>query len=351
MTHRFSTGDTISAGVPDWALPLLRCPWCMSALALATGSDVPALRCGGCERAYPLVPRGGDDGLMPRLTRGGALAVPERGTVTRGGAPETARSGSRGRASHHERRERFLRSIVRDVDGPDACVGLDAAPRFAEPVSAEMAAFDRFAELLPARPTVLDLSGGATGRPERLAAGEARVLVRRRPRPAGVGPDACSFASEPGAAVASPLQEHAPGDAGPTAFVETVLLEMPFATEALDGAWCGAAFARIRPDRRTVFFRHAHRILRPGGLLCAGAETKPWATVAYRFLLWRFILRRPVVPGEYIDRPTDSAGGGRLYRAMTTARELRALCRDHGFRVLLLRREGSLLALLARKVG
>ena len=134
-------------------------------------------------------------------------------------------------------------------------------------------------------------------------------------------------------------------------FVQADMMEMPFATESMEGIWCSDAFAYVRPDRRTVFFRQAHRVLRPGGVLFVSAATMPTAQMACRFLLWRLILRRPVVFGESISRLPRAQGGGWRYHAMTTARALRALCRDHGFQVRSLRCEGGLWLLLARKAG
>jgi SAM-dependent methyltransferase len=129
------------------------------------------------------------------------------------------------------------------------------------------------------------------------------------------------------------------------------MMEMPLAADAVDGVWCREAFAHVRPDRRTVFFRQVHRVLRPGGALYLGAETRPLGEIARQYLLWRAVYKEPVVFWEHIDRLPPDRGGGRRYQAMTDGRTLRGLCRDHGFRVLSLRRTGTLRLLLARKKG
>lgn len=127
------------------------------------------------------------------------------------------------------------------------------------------------------------------------------------------------------------------------------MMEMPFAAASMAGVWCSEAFEYVRPDRRAVFFRQVHRVLRPGGVLFLSAETKPLGAVARQYLLWRLLFGKPVLFGEYIYRLSHKYRSAWHYHAMTDARTLHALCAAHGFRVLSLRREGALWLLLARK--
>jgi len=134
-----------------------------------------------------------------------------------------------------------------------------------------------------------------------------------------------------------------------TLFVGADLMEAPFDAASVDGVWCDAAFATVRPDRRTVFFRQVNRVLRPGGLLCLGAVTEPPRATLRRYLLQRYVYHWPVVYGDYIARPRRGRTGGWRYRAVTSARAAHTLCREHGFKILALCRAGDTLLLLARK--
>jgi len=331
----------------DSLLELVRCPCCMSRLTLSHGaSPLPrvgpgaqsawgggegSLHCAGCGRSYPLHTVG--DGLLeiPLLMRDDDLATLDQDIVVSRSDPESARLDYRRHIAWAERRERFLAPLVHHATSSPSMIparqGVSGVP-----AAEAMALFDRFVRDLPADGAVLDLGCGAGAWTARLAGRGPRV----------VGADTSLTRLEHAAATLA-----AAGHAA--LFAAADPMELPFAAASLDGVWCDTAFASVRPDRRTVFFRQANRALRPGGLLYLGAMMAPLGAALRRYLLWRYIYRRPVVLGERIERPPRTRTSGWRYHAATTERGLRALCRDHGFRILALSREGSRLLLLARK--
>ncbi len=289
------------------------------------GSGVRAtLRCAGCGRMYALHRVGNSSLEIPRLMRDDALATLDQDLVVARSDPESARLDYRRHIAWAERRERFLAPLVHHISDPYLAPAHDPAR--------EQDLFDRFARGLPNGAAVLDLGCGK---------GEWTArLTRQGPRVVGID---TSLPRLERAALAL-------AEAGEEAlFAAADAMELPFAAASLDGVWCDAAFASVRPDRRTVFFRQINRVLRPGGLLYLGAATAPPADTLRRYLLWRYIYRRPVVKGEHIERPPRARTGGWRYRATATARELRELCHDHGFTILAWRREGPRLLLVARK--
>jgi hypothetical protein len=121
---------------------------------------------------------------------------------------------------------------------------------------------------------------------------------------------------------------------------------MPCATASFDGVWCPGLFSRIRADRRTVFFRQVHRVLRPGGLLLLSAASADLHELLGRFLLWRLLREQPVLFGEQVAR-TDT---GWSFTARMPARGLYKLARHHGLCILWLHAGESEIHLLARKL-
>ncbi len=305
--------------------------------------DEGFLRCDECGRAYPLW-RGGDSSdaaLIPRLKRADALATLAQDLVVYQDDPESTRLDRLRYVAKVQRREAFLAETVGSaVDGPrPAPAGarpssLQRAPSVAPAARADDlrddelgAMFDRFAGLLPARGAVLDVGCGDGAWTARLAA--------RGLRAAGVESDAAA------------LRRAAARVGAAAQLVEARALEMPFASASVDGVWCATAFAGVRPDRRTVFFRQVNRVLRPDGVLFLAADTAPRGLVWRRYMLARYVWRRPVVPGEFVDR--DGRRRYR-YRAVIDARDLHAQCRAHGFAILSLRHTGTRLLVLGRKV-
>jgi len=147
---------TASLSVCDWALPLLRCPCCMSALAPATSPAGPVLCCGACARAYPLQTPDGSSALIAELMRDDALATMAQDMVNPRGNPESMRSNRPAKASRVEQRELFLRGLIQDVSRTCATHAAHSEPRRSPPSAGAMNALDRFAALLPARAVVLD---------------------------------------------------------------------------------------------------------------------------------------------------------------------------------------------------
>jgi len=295
------------------------------------------LRCAGCGRSYPLHAVGDGSLEIPRLMRDDDLATLDQDIVVSRSDPESARLDYRRHIAWAERRERFLAPLVRHTP-PDSYMtparqGLPSVPGVpGVSVAGEMALFDRFAGALPVDGVVLDLGCGVGMWTARLARQRLRV----------VGADTSLARLEHAAATSA-----AAGRAA--LFVAADPMELPFAAASLDGVWCATAFISVRPDRRAVFFRQTNRALRPGGLLFMGATTAPLGASLRHYLLWRHIYRRPIALWERIEQPPRGRTGGWRYRAATTERNLRALCRDHGFRILGLSHEGSRLLLLAQK--
>ncbi len=301
--------------------------------------DEGFLRCDECGRAYPLWR--GDDGpdaaLIPRLKRDDALATLAQDLVVYQDDPESTRLDRLRYVAKVQRREAFLTETVGSaVEGPrPAPTGgawpspLQRAPSVALAARDDDldAMFDRFVGLLPARGAVLDVGCGDGAWTARLAARGLRAV--------GVESDAAA------------LHRAAARGGAAGQLVEARALEMPFAPASVDGVWCATAFAGVRPDRRTVFFRQVNRVLRPDGVLFLAADTAPRRLVWRRYMLARYVWRRQVVPGEFVDR----AGRRRYrYRAVIDARDLHAQCRAHGFAILLLRHTGTRLLVLGRKV-
>lgn len=370
------------------------------------------LHCPSCLRSYP-VRRLGIAGMgagvpVPRLRRDDGLATLAQDIVAERDNRDVTRPHH---VSFVERREQFVAWLLRRVSEPYAILaGAPARPD--TPLPGELASLDRFVELLPSGGLVLDLACGSgrwtlrlLRRGLRVAGADdslpslTRAVEATAPHPPAPSPSRgegehsaphplpahVEGEGEHGATHLLPASENpaplshgqkgennnnASGDGVPqrgtpsplatttsplpaegegASFVEADMMAMPFATASLDGVWCSEAFAYVRPDRRTIFFRQAHRVLRPGGLLYISARTRPLHEVVRWYLLWRVVMRRPVVFGEYIYRLPRSRGGSWHYHAMTSARVLNALCRAHGFEVLSLRRERMLWLLLARK--
>jgi len=384
------SADVIGKGA--WALELLRCPFCMSKLAIGTrrldgvmrdsdgapqdqggvieqgreqGSWV--LRCGGCERVYPFhhVPlsrAGGDAGrsvLIPRLRRGDDLATLEQDIVVNRVDPDSTRLDRRQHVAQAERRERFLQAIMGRIPEPYAILAARdrSNGRDEQTVSPhEAAALDRFLNALPGASrgggnggTTTGADGGGWTTVLDLACGEgdgtARLVERGYSRGLrAIGLDG-SLPSLRRAVTSATAANHNQD----TLFVDGDMMEMPLASAAFDGVWCHEAFEYVRPDRRTVFFRQVNRVLRPGGVLFLSAETAGLRAIARQYLLWRLLYRKPVIFWEYLYPLPRAHGGGWHYHAMTAAHTLRDLCRAHGFTVLSLQQAGSLWLLLARK--
>lgn len=298
------------------------------------------LCCAGCARTYPLRLVGAGLAAIPRLKRDDALATLAHDVVVGYSDPDSLPVDRRRYVQRATRRELFLDSLLNRVSGSNAMLlepslaGTNV-PLAGETARAQAGAFDRFTSLLPPGGTVLDLDAGRGVWTQSLAERGLRVVG--------------TVATMPGMAVAAEMARRPVARAGGVAFVEATPMEMPLAAASMDGVWCGTVFAAVRPDRRGVFLRQVHRVLRPGGVLYLSAETRPLGTLLRRYLLWHAIYGKPVVFGEYIDRLPPSLGGGWHYQAMTKARTLRALGRAHGFRVLSLWRDGATWLLLARK--
>ena len=368
-----AAGDTAGA----WLWPLLRCPHCMSALHLASidsepisrrshgrarrppatfdvhvrpqspsfamrpqsQAQAPLFRCSGCARLYPSRQVGLGVAAIPRLKRDDPLATLAHDVVVGYSDPDSLPVSRRHYVQRATRRELFLGRLLSHSPDPYAILAKRPVPEAHEPAPGESAAFERFLRLLPADGTALDLACGRGAWTWRLAWRGVRV--------AGLDSSAAGLALAATAGGAAFME--ADMTEGAVAFMEADMMEMPLAAASMDGVWCSEAFEYVRPDRRSVFFRQVHRVLRPGGVLYLSAATKPLGALLRGYLLWRVAFGRPVVFGEYIDRLPPSLGGGWRYQAMTTARALNALCHAHGLRVLSLRREGSSWLLLARK--
>jgi len=376
----------MSAAVIDkgaWALELLRCPFCMSELAIDTrhldgvtrdrdgmteqrqvqGDQV--LRCAGCERVYsfhhvPLNRAEGNAGrsvLIPRLRRGDDLATLEQDIVVNRVDPDSTRLDRRQHVAQAERRERFLQAVMGRIPEPYALLAArERSSGWDEQVFSphEGAALDRFLNALPANAHSGGQSSGTTGAAGigrttvlDLACGEGAWTARLVERGYSRGLRAIGLDSSLASLRRAVVSATAAGQ--DTLFVDGDMMEMPLASASLDGVWCHEAFEYVRPDRRTVFFRQANRVLRPGGVLFLSAETTGLRAIMRQYVLWRYLYRKPVIFWEYIY-PLPRAHGGRWhYHAMTARHTLRDLCRAHGFAVLSLQRAGSLWLLLARK--
>ncbi len=378
-------------GKRAWALELLRCPFCMSELVIgarrldgaARDSDRgmrdrdgmteqrreqgnQVLRCAGCERVYPFqqvspAHAESDTGelvLIPRLRRGDDLATLEQDIVVNRVDPDSTRLDRRQHVAQAERRERFLQAIMGRIPEPYAILAARdrSNGRDEQTVSPhEAAALDRFLNALPGNARAGGQSGGTTTGADGgggttvldLACGEGDWTARLVERGHGRGLRAIGLdGSLPSLRCAVASATAANQD---TLFVDGDMMEMPLASASLDGVWCHEAFEYVRPDRRTVFFRQANRVLRPGGVLFLSAETTSMRAIARQYLLWRYLYRKPVIFWEYIYPLPRAHGGGWHYHAMTAAHTLRDLCRAHGFAVLSLQQAGSRWLLLARK--
>ncbi len=323
-------------------LEIVRCPCCMSRLTLPSSPPLGALHCSGCGCSYPLHSVGHGALDIPRLMRDDALATLDQDIVVSRGDPDSTRLDYRRHIERVERRERFLAPFVSHTADPHVIPPIKGAPGRREDSServGETALFERFTRGLPVGGIVLDIGCDArmVTRLTRLGLRVIEVDTSRArlERAMTAAPEASAEASAEGGAR--------------TVFVGADPMELPFAAASVDGVWCDGAFASVRPDRRTVFFRQVNRVLRPGGLLCLGAVTASPRATLRRYLLQRYVYHWPVVYGDYIERPRRGRTGGWRYRAVTSARETRSLCREHGFKVVALRRAEEQVLLLARK--
>jgi len=360
-------------------LEIVRCPYCMSRLtssfsageekppvtrqagspspagrerragpsAPRLGSDGPvshgmggegALRCDGCGRSYPLHSVGNGSLDIPWLMRDDALATLDQDIVVSRSDPDSTRLDYRRHIEQVERRERFLAPFVSHIADRYAVPPVKGAPGRREDSResvGETALFERFTRGLPSDGIVLDIGCDARTATRLTRLGLRVVgLDTNRARLERTMTTAASAAAEVGA--------H-------TLFVGADPLEAPFAAASVDGVWCDGAFASVRPDRRTVFFRQVNRVLRHGGLLFLGAGTASPPATLRRYLLQRYVYRWPVVYGDDIERPRRGRTGGWRYRAVMSVRAAHTLCREHGFKIVALRRAGDSLLLLARK--
>jgi len=325
-------------------LEIVCCPYCMSRLTLSFSLPLGALHCSGCGHSYPLHSVGHGSLDIPWLMRDDALATLDQDIVVSRSDPDSARLDYRRHIARVERRERFLAPLVYHTADPyvastmarDVSVEPTGRVQGRAPVlpcgTRERDLFDRFVRGLPSDRIVLDVGCGMGERSTWLARQGLRV----------VAVDTSRARLERAATTLAEGGERA-------LFVCADPMELPFAAASVDGVWCDGAFASVRPDRRTVFFRQVNRVLRPGGLLFLGAVTASSRATLRRYLLQRYVYRWPVVYGDYIARPRHGRTGGWRYRAVTSAREARGLCREHGFKILALRRVDDYLLLLARK--
>lgn len=301
----------------DWALPLLRCPCCMSPLCL---DDAGAVRCAGCERRYPLDGDASEERAIPRLRRDDTLATLDQDVVIYRQDPASTRLDYRRHIRYIQTREQFLAPLIGRASAPFDAAAARPGLHPRAPIGGGDEAFERFARLLGPAPIVLDLACGEGAWLLRLCELGVRVVGLDESRPSLV------HAAEATAA------QH-----GITAaFVEGNMMEMPLAAATFDGIWCSGAFAHVRVDRRVVLFRQMNRALRPGGIVFLDAPIRPLRAAVSRYLYWRWDRYKPVAPGEDVERAPRELGGGLHYRAAATARVLHALCHDHGFRVLAL---------------
>jgi len=295
-----------------------------------------ALRCDGCGRSYPLHSVGNGSLDIPWLMRDDALATLDQDIVVSRSDPDSTRLDYRRHIEQVERRERFLAPFFSHIADRYAVPPVKGAPGRREDRSESMgetALFERFTRGLPAGGIVLDIGCDAR---------TATLLTRLGLRVVGLDPTRARRARAMTAAVAAEGGAH-------TLFVGADPLEAPFAAASVAGVWCDGAFASVRPDRRTVFFRQVNRVLHPGGLLCLAAVTASSRATLRRYLLQRYVYHWPVVYGDDIDRPWRGRTGGWRYRAVTSVRDAHTLCREHGFKILALRRADDYLLLLARK--
>ena len=263
---------------------------------------------------------------IPWLMRDDALATLDQDIVVSRSDPDSTRLDYRRHIAQVERRERFLAPFVSHT------VDQYTIPSVKDPLGTrESDLLNRFARGLPSGGIALTLGCDVRVAP-RLTRLGLRVVALDTSR----------------ARLERAMTAAAEGGAR-TLFVGADPMEAPFATASVDGVWCDSPFASARPDRRTVFFRQVNRILRPGGLLYLGAVTEPSRATLRRYLLQRYVYRWPVVYGDDIEGPRRGGAGGWRYRAVTSARGVHTLCREHGFKILMLRRADGLLLLLARK--
>ncbi len=360
-------------------LEIVRCPYCMSRLTSSfsageekppvtrqagspspagrerragpsdprLGSDGPArhgmggegaLRCDGCGRSYPLHSVGNGSLDIPWLMRDDALATLDQDIVVSRSDPDSTRLDYRRHIEQVERRERFLAPFVSHIADRYAVPPVKGAPGRREDSResvGETALFDHFVRGLPSDGIALGIGCDARA---------ATRLMRQGLRVVAVDTSRARLERAMTAAVEAPAE-----DGACTLFAGADPMELPFAAASVDGVWCDGAFASVRPDRRTVFFRQVNRVLRPGGLLFLGVGAASSRAALRRYLLQRYVYRWPVVYGDYIERPRHGRTGGWRYRAVTSAREARGLCREHGFKILALRRVDDYLLLLARK--
>ncbi len=311
-------------------LEIVCCPYCMSRLTLSFSLPLGALHCSGCGRSYPLHSVGNGSLDIPWLMRDDALATLDQDIVVSRSDPDSARLDYRRHIARVERRERFLAPLVYHTADPYVASPVEDAAG-----TREHDLFDHFVRGLPSDRIALGIGCDARAA-TRLTRQGLRVVVVDTSR----ARLQCAMTA---------TAETSAEDGAHTLFVGADPMELPFAAASVDGVWCDGAFASVRPDRRTVFFRQVNRVLRPGGLLFLAAGTASSRATLRRYLLQRYVYRWPVIYGDYIERPRHGRTGGWRYRAVTSAREARGLCDEHGFKILALRWTEDQVLVLARK--
>ncbi len=97
-------------------------------------------------------------------------------------------------------------------------------------------------------------------------------------------------------------------------FVEDSFFHLPFSPNTFDGIWFSQAFEYVPPDKRRAFLASLNNVLKDSGILYMSVNTWQYPSIIAPlkdlwkdfklFCYWKFIKRKPLLWGEYLEYET-----------------------------------------------
>ena len=126
-------------------------------------------------------------------------------------------------------------------------------------------------------------------------------------------------------------------------FVEGSILRPPFPPNTFDGIWFSQAFEYVPPDKRRTFLTSLDNMLKDSGILYMSVETwqdsniivslKRLWTDFKLFCYWKFIKRKPLLWGEFLEYISVNGWSGWHYHVHMSKGTLCKLLGECGFTV------------------
>ena len=126
-------------------------------------------------------------------------------------------------------------------------------------------------------------------------------------------------------------------------FVEGSFLQLPFSPNTIDVIWFSQAFEYVPPDKRRALLISLNNVLKDSGVLYMSVNTWQYPRIIASlkdlwkhlrlFCYWKFIKRKPLLWGEYLEYETVERIGWSAwhYHVLTSKRTLCKLLNECGF--------------------